>query len=81
MNIDDREKETLVEIEETQSKLKQLFFKLERIAEEKFEQDNSYIKCNCLECNAVGHIRHEDKKIICPTCNGKRYMWVKKFDE
>ena len=57
----------------------ELTIKLKHLREKLREEDDDYMKCECLNCDGVGWYKDDNRKKICETCDGKRYMWVKKF--
>ena len=81
MSIEKEEEQILKNIDDKKSELKLLYKMLEDIEERKFSSSDKYVKCVCLECNGQGNTKIEDRRIICPVCNGKGYMWVKKWDQ
>jgi len=37
-------------------------------------------KIVCFHCNSLGRIKKEDgSQTLCPTCEGKGYVWLKKY--
>jgi len=65
----------IIELEETTKELVGL-------AEKVYERSPEYVKVVCLSCNGKGTVDTEEgKKIRCQVCQGKCFMWVKRFQE
>jgi len=76
-----RQNEIASELVSIEKKANELVAEQRQLTEKRLATDKNFLKANCPICNATGWIREENKKIVCPTCNGKCYIWVKKYKE
>ena len=55
---------------------------LVEVAEKVYEKSPDYVKVTCPQCNGATIIDSEEgKKVKCPTCYPKGYLWMKRFKE
>jgi DNA-directed RNA polymerase subunit RPC12/RpoP len=55
---------------------------LVELAQKIYETSPDYVKVVCLNCGGRGYNETDDgKKVKCKVCDGKLFMWVKRFKE
>lgn len=55
--------------------------KISEISEQILRSDSNFVKVECMECNGTGIVQLEDKKVVCKVCRGKKYLWLRRYDE
>lgn len=80
MNKKEKIKELLVDFELADKEIQEIQQKIETLQEEIMEEDDSFVKCTCPQCSGNGNIKKENKRIICPTCKGNKYIWMNKYE-
>ena len=71
----------LSDLRKVQEQEQELAIKINNVQEKIMDDDEYYFKGICIQCNATGWIQEKEKKIVCPLCDGKRYIWIRKFEE
>ena len=78
-------KDDLENIAKQRSDLLKTLEKLQKrfaeISELIMEQDPEYVKVECVECSGKGYVQLDDKKQLCEVCQGRQYIWLKKYEE
>jgi len=50
------------------------------LLEQKYKLDSTMVQVDCIQCNALGRVKSEEgTQIICPTCRGTGYIWMKLY--
>jgi len=49
--------------------------------EKYYEVTDDYVKVTCVQCGGLGYLQLEGSKKICNVCNGKEFIWLKKWKE
>ena len=53
---------------------------IQELLDTKYTLDPIMERIECIQCGALGRVKREDgSQSICPTCNGRCYIWLKKF--
>lgn len=79
--IIEEQEELLLEASLAKREIEEMHERYNELEEMKYELDDSFIKINCPQCKATGMVKEQNKKTICPTCRGKKYIWAKKYKE
>ena len=83
-SLDELKKEHQKLIEENNrqvTKLNTVRNKLANISEKILELDDAYVRIECTECNGAGFLKKDDRKVLCSICRGKKYLWLRRYNE
>ena len=70
-------------------KLERIDRQILRLLDEYYEKSPEFVKVTCITCGGTGYIKDKDgKKHLCSnpsipflSCNGKGYIWLRKYEE
>jgi len=78
-----RQEEIMELIDTLNDQIEKLLDEANELMYRQLELDDKYIEIECLRCSGHGWTKLQDggKKIICPSCNGKCFIWAKKYNK
>lgn len=80
MNISGLKEWLLQERQSHINDIEKITYLLDLLDQYEKENDNSYIKVKCFQCNGSGYITRDNNKMICGMCRGRGYVWGERLD-
>ncbi len=69
------------DIDNLNKRMDEVYIELVEAVDQDLENNEDYIKLECPDCDGLGIIKEDNRKIVCPTCNKKGWVWGKIYIE
>lgn len=78
--IDDKLNSTIRKRDKLIIELNDINEELQKLLDTKNVLDPEMIQIECIQCGGLGRVKRDDgSQSICPVCNGRCFMWLKKY--
>jgi len=79
--INKEKEDILFETRILKLEIDEMYNRFREIEEQEFELDDRFTKISCPHCKMTGIVKENEKRVVCPTCNGRKFIWAKKYED